>query len=118
MAYTDLFNETLDDLSSKLATATGLRVVTDSRSLNPPCVFIDAPSFDAWNYNIARMTFPVRIIAAGPATLTNLRLLLNMAAKLLAANVAVMDGRPTVLSSGGQDFAAYDLTIPIQGQTA
>ena len=29
MAYTDLFNEAIDDLSATLATITGLRVVTD-----------------------------------------------------------------------------------------
>jgi len=118
MAYTDLFNETLDDLAAKIASATGLRTVTDSRSINPPCVFIDAPAFDSWNYNIAKMTFPVRVIASGPATLTNLRLLLNMASKLLAANIAVMDGRPSTLTIGGQEFAAYELSVPIQGQTA
>ena len=118
MAYTDLLNETLDDLSANLATITGLRVVTDPRFINPPCVFIDAPSFTAWNYNIVKMSFPVRIIGSGPGDLNNLRNLLASAAAVLSKNVAVTDGRPTYVTIGGQEYAAYDLTIPIQGQTA
>lgn len=118
MAYTDLFNETLDDLAANLASITGLRVVTDPRFINPPCVFVDAPSFTAWNYNIVKMTFPVRVVAAGPGDLNNLRALMSTAAKILAKNVAVTEGRPTYVTIGGQEFAAYDLTIPIQGQTA
>jgi hypothetical protein len=38
MAYTDLFNEALDDLAAKLATVTGLVVVTDPRNIKPPAV--------------------------------------------------------------------------------
>ena len=36
MAYTDLFNEAIDDLSATLATISGLRVVTDPGKINPP----------------------------------------------------------------------------------
>lgn len=118
MAYNDLFNETLDDLAANLTSITGLRVVTDPRFINPPCVFVDAPSFTAWNYNIVKMTFPVRIIGSGPGDLNNLRGLLASAAAVLSTNVAVTDGRPTYVTIGGQEFAAYDLSIPIQGQTS
>jgi len=38
--YTDLFNNAMSALGTKLATATGLQVVTDPRNLRPPCVFI------------------------------------------------------------------------------
>ena len=54
VAFTDLFNEALDDLTATLTAVSGLQVVNDPRSLVPPCVFIDAPSFDAWNYNIVK----------------------------------------------------------------
>lgn len=118
MAYTDLFNETIDDLASALTTITGLRVVTDPRNINPPCVFMDAPSFQAYNANIADLTFPVRVISLGPANLDALRNALAMCAALLSANVAVTDGRPTTLSIGGQDLAAYDVTIRMKAQTA
>jgi hypothetical protein len=118
MAYTDLFNEAIDDLSTTLATITGLRVVTDPKNINPPCAFLDAPSFDAFNYNIVRMTFPVRIIGSNVVDLNGLRVLLSIAAGLLTKNVAVTDGRPSVISIGGQDYGAYDLTIEMQAQTS
>jgi hypothetical protein len=118
VAYTDLFNEALDDLASTLGTITGLQVVTDPRNLVPPCVFLGAPSFTAWNYNIVKMTFPVQIISLGPANLDAMRNLLNLSALVLAKNVAVTDGRPTTLDIGGVMLPAYELTVNLQAQTA
>lgn len=117
MAYTDLFNEAIDDLSATLKTITGLPVAIDPRAITTSCVFIDAPSFDAFNYNIVTLDFPVKIIGSGPGNLDALRNLLQIAAKLLAKNVAVRNGRPTVVSIGGADYAAYDLLISMQAQT-
>ena len=51
VAYTDLFNVALDDLTATLTSITGLTVTNDPRSINPPCAFIDAPSFVAFNFN-------------------------------------------------------------------
>ena len=116
MAYTDLFNETLDDLLATLGTITGLRVTADPRFINPPCVFVDAPSFDAWNGNIVKMTFPIRVFSLGPTNLDVLRSILSICAQLMAKNVAVTDGRPVSVVIGGQEFPAYDLTIPLQAQ--
>ena len=117
MAYTDLFNVTLDNLAAKLQEITGLRVVTEPRGINPPCAFIDAPSFEAWNGNIVKMVFPVHIVGVGFADLNTLRTLMNISSKLLNKNVAVTEGRPSTLTIGGQDFATYDLRISIQGQS-
>jgi hypothetical protein len=118
MAYTDLFNVTLDNLAATLQTITGLRVVTEPRAINPPCVFIDVPSFDAGNSNIVKMVFPVHVVGTGPTDLNGLRVLLNIASKLLNKDIAVTDGRPSSLTIGGQDFATYDLQISIQGQSS
>lgn len=118
MAYTDLFNETLDDLSAVLATITGLRIVTNPQNINPPCVFVDAPSFEAFNSNIVKMQFPIKVIGIGPGTLDNMRQLLNISAALLTKNIAVTDGVPASTNIGGQEFATYNLNINIQGQTA
>ena len=117
-AFTDLFNEALDDLTTTLTAVTGLQVVNDPRNLVPPCAFIDAPSFEAFNYKIVKMTFPVRCITLGPNNLDAQRSLMNLASKVLAANVGVTDGRPTIAMVGGVDYPAYDLTITMQAQTA
>ena len=118
LPYNDLFNEGLDTLSATLKTITGLPVAIDPRQIVPSCVFIDAPSFDAWNYNIVRMDFPVKIIGSGPANLDALRDLLQIASKLLAKNVAVKSGNPTAVSIGGADYPAYDIVISVQAQTS
>jgi hypothetical protein len=118
VAYTDLINEALDDLAATLTTITGLQVVTDPRNLVPPCAFIDAPSFVAFNRNIVKLTFPVRLITLGPGNLDAQRSLMNMAALVLAKNVAVTAGRPTIAVIGGSELAAYDLTIEMQAQTS
>ena len=116
MAYTDPFNVGLDNLVASLGTITGLRVVDDPKFINPPCVFVDAPSFTAYNFNIAEMDVPVQIIGVVPADLNGLRAILANVAKVLAHNVAVTDGQPALFSTGGQDFAAYNMTVKMKVQ--
>jgi hypothetical protein len=118
VAFTDLFNEALDDLTATLTAVSGLQVVNDPRNLVPPCVFIDAPSFDAWNYNIVKLMFPVKIITLGPANLDAQRSLLNIMSKVLTANIAVTDGRPTSTLIGGVEYPSYEVTANVQAQTA
>ena len=118
VAFTDLFNEALDDLTATLTAVSGLQVVNDPRNLVPPCVFIDAPSFDAWNYNIVKLMFPVKIITLGPANLDAQRSLLNIMSKVLAANIAATDGRPTSTLIGGVEYPSYEVTANVQAQTA
>jgi hypothetical protein len=118
VAFTDLFNEALDDLTATLTAVSGLQVVNDPRNLVPPCVFIDAPSFDAWNYNIVKLMFPVKIITLGPANLDAQRSLLNIMSKVLAANIAVTDGRPTSTLIGGVEYPSYEVIANVQAQTA
>ena len=45
MAYTDLFNEAIDDVTATLTAVSGLRVVNDPTKLVPNCVYLDAPNF-------------------------------------------------------------------------
>ena len=118
VAFTDLFNEALDDLTATLTAVSGLQVVNDPRNLVPPCVFIDAPSFDAFNYNIVKLMFPVKIITLGPANLDAQRSLLNIMSKVLAANIAVTDGRPITTIIGGVEYPSYEVTVNVQAQTA
>jgi hypothetical protein len=118
VAYTDLFNVALDNLTTSIGAILGISVVNDPRNANPPCAFIDAPSFTGWNYNIVKMAFPVRLITLGPGNLDAQRNLLNMMSKLLAANLGITDGRPTIAIIGGAEYPAYDVTVNMQSQTA
>ena len=118
VAYTDICNSALDDLNASVTAITGLQCVNDPRNANPPCAFIDAPSFTGFNYNIVKMAFPVRLITLGPGNLDAQRSLLNMMSKLLAANLGITDGRPTIAIIGGAEYPAYDVTVNMQAQTA
>ncbi len=118
MAYTDLFNVTLDNLAAELTEISGLRVVTDPRNLQPPCVFLDAPSFEAFNYNIAKMVFPCIILTMGPSNLDALRPALEIAAALLNKQVAVTDGNPSNTMIGGVEYPSYSINISVQAQTS
>ncbi len=117
-AYTDLFNNALNTLSTFLKTVTGLRVVTDPRNIVPDCVLIQAPSFVAWNNNIVDLSFPITVIGTGPGNEDALRTILNTTSKVLGKNVAVTDGRPVTLDMGGTVAPAYELTVKMQAQTA
>jgi hypothetical protein len=118
--YTDLFNETLDDLATTLTAITSLRVVTDPTKLVPNCVFIQAPSFTtiAGNGNIVRMDYPIKIVGSGPAGLPVLREILQISATVLGSDIIVMSGRPGTLDIGGQEYPCYDLAVGVQAQTA
>lgn len=117
LPYNDLFNEAIDDLATTLKTITGLPVAMDPRQITTSCVFIDAPSFTAFNYNIVTLDFPIKVIGSGPGNLDALRDLLQIASKLLAKNIAVKQGQPTAVSIGGAEYPAYDLLVSLQAQT-
>ena len=117
MAYTDLLNEALDDLASTLATITGLPVVTDPRYILPGCVLIQAPSFEAFTFNVVKMTFPVMIIGSGPGNLDALRALMAVASQLIAKKVGILDGRPATALIGGTEQPAYDCTLSMEAST-
>ena len=114
--FTDLFNTALTNLTATLTAVTGLQVVNDPRNLVPPCAFIDAPSFEAFNANVVKMLFPVRVITLGPGNLDALRQLLDLTSSLILKNVAVMSASPKVVTVGGAEYAGYELIIPIQAQ--
>ena len=114
--YPDFLNDAFDDLVTILQGITGLRVVDDPRNIAPPCAFVDAPSIESFNYNIVKMTFPVTLISTGPGNLDALRQLLNLTAALVTKNIAVMSASPKVVTVGGQEFAGYELIIPLQAQ--
>ena len=118
VAFTDMFNEALDDLAAKLATVTGLTVVTDPRNMAPPCAFINAPSFTtpAITNKFVKLQFPVQLITLGPFNLDAQRSLLNLTALVMSAGVAVTDGRPTSIDVGGVLMPAYEVTVNMEAR--
>ena len=115
--YDDLFNTTLDNLPATLNEITGLVCITDPRSIQPPCVFIDAPSFTGFSRAVFTLSYPVRLLTLGPGNLDAQRSLMNLAALVVSANIGVTDGRPTIAIIGGSELAAYDLNINVQAQS-
>jgi hypothetical protein len=111
MAYTDILNEALDDLTATLTAVTGLRVVNDPTKIVPNAVFLEAPSFTATTNagNVLRVEFPIKVIGSGPAGLPVLRSILSIAATVLGSTIVVTGGRPSSLEIGGQVYPCYDL---------
>lgn len=121
MAYTDLFNEAIDDLKATLQTVSGLPVIDNPQNAAGfvnGFVLMQAPSFEAFNYNIAKLTFEIIIILPGQGNLSVLRRGLQIAAALMGLKIAVMSGRPASADIGGAETPAYSLTMVIQAQTA
>ena len=115
--YTDLFNTAINNLATTLNAVTGLVCITDPRNVQAPCVLLDAMSFTAFNSNIVDISIPVTVISLGPSNADAYRNALNVAALVLAANVAVTDGRPTTLTIGGVDYPALSLNIQLKAST-
>lgn len=118
--YTDLLNEALDDLVTSLGTISGLQIVTDPRNMRPPCAFVNAPTFTTPLMTNKRwkLVFPVQVLVPGPFNLDAQRTLLNLAAKIMGANLAVMEGRPTSLDVGGALYPAYELQIYMEAKSS
>lgn len=114
MAGSGSLNAALDDLATTLGTISGLPVVRDPRNITPGCVLLDAPTFDAFNYRIVRMTVPALIISSGPGNQDALDQILGIAADVMAKQVGVISGRPINVSIGGTDAPAYELTIALE----
>jgi hypothetical protein len=121
MAYTDLFNEAIADVSATLTAVSGLRVVTDPTKIVPNCVFLDAPSFTtiAGNGNIVRMEFTVKVIGTGPSKpASTAKTVKHDAAAVLASPIIVMSGQPGAVELGGATYPCYNLQMALQAQTA
>ena len=110
---TEVFNGGFDDLVARLTAISGLPVTvsSDPRNVNPPCVLVDAPTFVMGSDVVAQMDFVVKIIGVGPGDRKALQKLLELADKIRAAKIGLLDGRPSITPIGGLEFVSYDLTI-------
>ena len=118
MAYTDLFNEAIDDVAATLTAVVGLRVITDATKIVPNCVFIDAPSWEtqAGNGKVIEMTFPIKVIGSGPAGLPVLRQILGICALVQTSSIIIMSGQPGSVEIGGATYPAYNMTMSLKAE--
>jgi hypothetical protein len=119
-AYTDLLNKAVDDLTATLNTISpAMTVVQDPRNMQPPCAFINAPSFTTplmTNKRI-QLQFPIQLIVPGPFNLDAQRKLLNMTAQLLGKNLAITEGRPSSIEIGGALYPCYEVIINMEASS-
>ena len=117
MPYFDLFNEAMNSLQFELQNATGLNVVTDPERINPPCVLINAPTWEAINWNVVRIDYPIQVITQGVGDIYSLQTVLAMCANILGMKSGVKDGRPNIIDVGGTQMPCYDITISVEAST-
>jgi hypothetical protein len=103
----------LDAWAAGIETASGIRTTRDPDACFPPCLFVDEPEFAAVTMpgNVTG-TLPVYVLGAGSGK-PRLDEILGM----LPAAWKATDTRnaaPATITVGGQDFAAYRLTVPIR----
>lgn len=91
--------------------ALGLVPVQDPRNARPLTVFVEPPSFDAFNFNVADLTYTIRVMAAPPGNQDATDYILTTVDTIMNSPIAVTSGRPTMVSIGNQDIPAYDLTV-------
>jgi hypothetical protein len=119
-AYTDLLNTALDNLAVTLQTMSPpIPIVTDPRNIQSACAFINAPTFTTPLLKNKRiqLTFPIQLIVPSPFNLDAQRKLLNMAAQLLGANVAITEGRPSSIEIGGALYPCYELIVNMEASS-
>lgn len=111
---TAIFTEATNTLASAI-TALGLAPVTDSRNARPLTIFIEPPSFDAFNAgqvnSVADITFTIRILASPPGNQDASDYLLTTMDTIFNSSIVVTSGRPSLTVVGSQEIPSYDLTV-------
>ena len=91
----------------------GFKPVTDPRNIRPLSVLISPPTFDSFTYNVGDLTFTISVVAAPPANQDAIDWLLTQVDTLMNSSLPITSGRPSVVTIGGQELPAYDLTMRI-----
>ena len=107
----NLFKKGYDQLVAKLRTITGLTVFNDPRNINVPCAVVEAPVIQVVTNVVADMEFRVVIVGQGLGDNRTLDQLLDLADLVRNAQIGLTAARPTTVSYGGAEYAAYELTI-------
>jgi hypothetical protein len=107
-----IFTDTISAVSATI-TALGLVPVTDPRNARPLTVFIELPTFSAFNNQTADITIDLRVLGAPPGNQDTTDYILGVVDQLMNSSLAVISGRPTIALIGSAELPAYDLTIRI-----
>jgi len=119
MSYTDLFNVAFDQVKTSLATVANLPVVDNPQNaagFANGFVVLQAPSFQAFNFNVAKLSFEIQIVLPGQGNQSALRRGMQIAASLMALKIGVLSGRPGVVDLGGTESPAYLITLDMEAQ--
>jgi hypothetical protein len=116
-----IFTDATTTLASAL-TALGLVPVTDARNARPLTVFVEPPSFDAFNAgranSVADITFTIRILAAPPGNQDATDYLLTIMDQIFNSDIVVTSGRPSLTVVGSQEIPSYDLTVRMSARSS
>ena len=116
MAATGFLAESQAALASRLA-ALGIVTVTDSRNARPMTVLIEPPSCTSFTYNVAKVTFTLRVLAAPPGNQDAVDYLYTTCDTIIdTPTIDVLEGRPSLTNIGGQEIPSYDLTVAVATQ--
>jgi hypothetical protein len=105
-----MFTEAVDQLVQDINDL-GYECYADPRAARPFSVFVELPFFDGFTNRVADVTITARCLASPPGNANSAKWLLETVDTIMAANLAVVAGRPTVAVIGEQSIPAYDLTI-------
>jgi len=118
MSATGVFAEAQAALASRLD-ALSIVNTADPRNARPMSVLIEPPSFTAFTYNVLKMTFTLRVLAAPPGNQDAIDYLYTTIDTIInTTTIDVLDGRPSMTTIGGQDIPSYDLTVAVATQRA
>ena len=110
-----IFRDTITVIADSLS-ALALVPVTDPRNARPLTVFVELPTFTAFNNQIADITCDIRVLGAPPGNQDATNYILTVVDTIMDSEIAVLSGSPSVAQIGSQELPAYDLTIRIAAQ--
>ena len=110
MAASGIFISTVAEIKTTL-TGLGLKPVTDPRNARPLTVFVELPTFDGFNNNIADITCVLRVLGPPPGNQDASDYILTICDTIHGSSLAVVSGAPSIALIGEQQLPAYDLTI-------
>jgi len=108
---------TREELVEALA-ATGLRVVTDVRNINPPCVLVGVPfaiEAAALDWCNVAMQYPVSVVAPPPGNDDAIAWLLDHLPAVMKA-VSGTTADPTIIDVGDVQLPAYTTNVPVRAK--